>query len=434
MPHIWRVNSPQWATSSKMVSCRCPVHSSAGISASRKAQNTAPSPRRKRPPLLRFPQPPEKCQWNQNHGQSHELLFAHGGEQINQKRPHGKHQGQCMGKAALQQRCKKHRREHQHKQISNNRKHSVSSSVLWFARSPGLLHRPGRRLAAAPVDGQPKGHGGALAQLGGNVRRAVQCGHDLIHHRKADAAAAHRALSLEKFQLHVFQVVRRDATAFILNQHIHIFAVLQKVQRNGPAGQRILHRVIHHVDEHLPQPTRVRPDGQGQLRLLIHQMQPLGTDARFHEEGRIGKLRHQIQRAAVQLHTALQPGKAEQLLYHIIQPVGFPPDDGQTLAVVFILRIPDMSNGLHPAPDAGKRSAQLVADRRDEFILQTLGFGQLPRHLVDGIAQPANLVTVAAFGQTGAQIAPGDGIGGLGHLIQRAHNGADETTRRCPIR
>ena len=68
--------------------------------------------------------------------------------------------------------------------------------------------------------------------------------------------------------------------------------------------------------------------------------------------------------------------------------------------VISVLRIPDMSNGLHPTPDAGKRRAQLVADRRDEFILQTLGFGQLPRHLVDGIAQPANLVTVAAFGQT----------------------------------
>ena len=55
----------------------------------------------------------------------------------------------------------------------------------------------------------------AAAQRALDVHGAVQCSHDGIHQRKADAAAAHRIAALVELGLDILKVFRRDAAALI---------------------------------------------------------------------------------------------------------------------------------------------------------------------------------------------------------------------------
>ena len=154
------------------------------------------------------------------------------------------------------------------------------------------------------------------------------------------------------------------------------------------------------------------------------EQQPLLPDACLAEEHSIGQLCHQVQRAALHADTSvLQAAEIQQLLHHIVQPPGLIVDDLQPLAVVLVGGVVQGHQGLHPAPDGGKRGAQFVRHRADELVLHLLGLFQTLSHLVDGAAQPVHLVVgVAGQGQTHIQFAPGDAGGGALHLPQRHHD------------
>ena len=148
---------------------------------------------------------------------------------------------------------------------------------------------------------------------------------------------------------------------------------------------------------HLPQAVRVGIDGDHLLRLVVGEQQPLPLDAGLAEEDGVRQLGHKVQQAAVHLQTAvLQAAEIQQFLHHVVQPIGFGAYDRKALAVVFILGVTDSGNGFQPALDAGKRGAQLMADRRDELVFHFFGFLQIVRHLVDGGAQAADLIVIVA--------------------------------------
>ena len=122
----------------------------------------------------------------------------------------------------------------------------------------------------------------------------------------------------------------------------------------------------------------------------------------------------------------LQAAEVQQLLHHVVEAGRLVVDDLQPLAVVFVLRVVEGAQGLHPAPDGGQRRAQLMGDRADEFILHLLGLFQPLGHPVDGAAQPVYLVAgVAGHGQTDVQLTPGDAGGGA-LLPQRHHDAPHE--------
>ena len=133
-------------------------------------------------------------------------------------------------------------------------------------------------------------------------------------------------------------------------------------------------------------------DGTG-----VVEQQPLLSDACFAEKHRIGQFCHQVQRPALHADASvLQAAEIQQLLHHIVQPPGLVVDDLQSLAVVLVGGVVQGHQGLHPAPDGGKRSAQLVGHRTDELVLHLLGLFQSLGHLIDGAAQPIHLVVGVA--------------------------------------
>ena len=153
-------------------------------------------------------------------------------------------------------------------------------------------------------------------------------------------------------------------------------------------------------------------------------MQPLAPDACLHKQGGVGRLRHKVQHLTVQLDAVLQARKIQQLLHHGVQAVGFGADHRQAAAAILVVGVVDVADGFDPALNGGQRGAQLMADRGDKLVFQPLGFGKVARHLVDGLAQPPDLVIVAGVGQARAQIAVGNAVGGGFHLAQGAHDGA----------
>ena len=103
------------------------------------------------------------------------------------------------------------------------------------------------------VQRQAQGDHRAPAQRALDVHGAVQRGHDGIHQRKADAAAAHRVAALVELGLDVLQVLRRDAAALIENFHKGFVLACPQLDRDAAAGGRIFDGVVLYDDEHLPQ-------------------------------------------------------------------------------------------------------------------------------------------------------------------------------------
>ena len=222
------------------------------------------------------------------------------------------------------------------------------------------------------------------------------------------------------------QVIRRNAAALVPDAGRYGGGGAGQGKENGSFRRRIFDGVIKYVDKHLAQAGGVSPNGIRLRRFVIHKVQPLLPDAGFHKQGSVGGFGHKIQYLAVQLDAVLQAGKIQQFLHHIIQAVGLTVDNGNTLAVVFVIGVTDVGDGFHPAFDAGQRSAQFVADRGDELVFHPFRFCQVLGHLVDGFAQAADLIVIRGIRQAGGQIAVGNAIGGGFHLAQRPHNGADK--------
>ena len=106
--------------------------------------------------------------------------------------------------------------------------------------------------------------------------------------------------------------------------------------------------------------------------------------------------------------------------------MGLGADNLEPLAVVGVAGVVQRADRFDPALDAGQRRAQLMADRGDELVFHALGLGQVLGHLVDGMAQAADLVVVARVGQAGLQVAARNAVGDGFDLAQRPHDGADE--------
>ena len=229
---------------------------------------------------------------------------------------------------------------------------------------------------------------------------------NLVHHRQSDAGSPHRVAGLEEFLLYLVQVIRRDAPALVPDGRRHGIRRAGQGQEDGAAGLRVFDGVVKHVDKDLPQPGRIRPHRVGLGRFLVDKVQPLLADAGFHKQGGVGGFGHKIQHLAVELDAVLQAGKIQQFLHHGVQAVGLGTDDGKSPPVVFVVGIVDGLDGFHPTFDGGQGGAQFMTDRRDELVFQPVGLGQVLRHLVDGVAQPADLIVVFGGGQPGFQVSP----------------------------
>ena len=88
------------------------------------------------------------------------------------------------------------------------------------------------------VNRQAQGDHCAPAQRALEVHGAVQCGHNGIHQRKADAAAPHRVAALVELGLDVFQIFRRDAPTLIQDLHKGLVFPCPQLDRDAPAGGR----------------------------------------------------------------------------------------------------------------------------------------------------------------------------------------------------
>ncbi len=115
------------------------------------------------------------------------------------------------------------------------------------------------------------------ARLALHVDGAAMQPHQLMHQRKADAGAFHRAAALALDPVepieHPRQLVCGNADAGIADQQFRC-AVIAGVHRDANAAfQRVLERVRHQVQHHAFPHVRIDIDGMRQLRAFDAQLQ-----------------------------------------------------------------------------------------------------------------------------------------------------------------
>ena len=82
-------------------------------------------------------------------------------------------------------------------------------------------------------------------------------------------------------------------------------------------------------------------------------------------------------------------------------------------------------HSLAPAADGGEGGAQLMGDRGDEVILELFRVGKFLGHIVDHIAEFADLIVIFLF-QPGLEVALSNAPGGLRDLAHRVDDRVDE--------
>ena len=125
---------------------------------------------------------------------------------------------------------------------------------------------------------------------------------------------------------------------------------------------------------------------------------------------------------------ALHTRKVEQLLHNAGQPFGFPDDDAHALVEGFVVHTAALHR-LCPALDGSQRRAQLVGDGGDEIIFHLFRRAQLHRHVVDGVAQLADLIVVGFFNAR-FEIALCNPPRGRANLLDRREDGLHKIVTR----
>ena len=155
----------------------------------------------------------------------------------------------------------------------------------------------------------------------------------------------------------------------------------------------------------------------------------LGLHAPLYHDHRVAHLGRDIQRLRLQRKAVLHTGKIQQILHHIVKAVGLAGDHLNAAAKGRVFWALHAGDRLRPALDGGKRRTQLVRDGGDKFVFHALGFIQLARHMVDGVAELADLAAVFVV-DARIQIALRDARGRGFDRADGAHDAANEKQPR----
>ncbi len=311
----------------------------------------------------------------------------------------------------------------------------------------GVLDLVGRQVPAAP--GQFHRERAALAEPALHLHRAAMQVGQLRDQRQADAgafdAAAVRALDAVEALEHVRQRLLRDAHAAV--GHLQPDAARRGPQpHHHPAGQRVLDRVRHQVEDDLLPQAAV--DVHGLRQRLAHDLhrQPGAGGGRLEEGGQPGGVGGQVERAEAGPHApAFEARELQQRVHHPLQAMAVALGQPQRVA-----RRPAHARALQQVAQRPEhqrqRRAQLVAHVGEEQHLGAVQLGQRAGALAldleaarvgDGAGDPlrrqSEVVEVVAV-QRPARIQPGDHEAARGARRRRPSAAARSRPAPAPAR
>ena len=121
----------------------------------------------------------------------------------------------------------------------------------------------------------------------------------------------------------------------------------------------------------------------------------------------------------------MQTGEIEKLFHQPREPFRLPDDDLH--AFLSGIRVGPLLQSLGPAFDGGEGRAQFVGNGRDKVVFHLFGGAQFAGHVVDGVAQVADLV-VFGFVDTHGKITLGNLPGALAQLPHWHQDGPDKVS------
>jgi hypothetical protein len=205
---------------------------------------------------------------------------------------------------------------------------------------------------------------------------------DLARDGEAEAGplrlVPHEVADLAEPLEHRLAVGLRHAGPVVLDPDDEARPSLQQLDQHAPAlGRGELGRVREQVHHHLDQPVAVAADRRaGRLQVGRQRDPPLGG----HPAGRGDALLDDLpQVAALDLPLHL-PGLDLREVEHVVdqpgQPVRLAHDDLQEVSPLVLGEVGRVEQDLRERADRGQRRAQLVADGRDELVLQLVELAQ----------------------------------------------------------
>ena len=182
----------------------------------------------------------------------------------------------------------------------------------------------------------------------------------------------------------------------VAHTHDNILAVVSEVNFNRLAAFAVLHRIVNDVQENLLHAMTVAVD-----KIIIHVVGVVGQrhvgvcQHVFIHIDRFVQLHFQVERLDFERHApGFDARKIEQFFYQSGQTAAFLVDDFHALPHFFGVGTAAGQQRFTPAVNRGQRRAQFVRDGGNKVVFHALTARNLVRHVVNGVAQFANLVII----------------------------------------
>src|SRR5690242_14108705 len=184
--------------------------------------------------------------------------------------------------------------------------------------------------------------------------------------------SSRRAIGLSKSLKDVRQELPTDAAACIGHTHLNCGTSPSDLHTNTPTPDSKLHRIRQQIPNHLLEPVCIARNHQRRRVEKLLDLDSLRVSRRPHYVDRILHDRHNFQRVQIEIKISGDDTRhVENVVDDLRLRFGIAPDHFDSLLGYRIVERPTFEQS-RPAEYRGERCAQLVRNRREKLVLQTV--------------------------------------------------------------